>query len=136
MLFLAQSEQKLRENGYKITDARQDVIEVLNTASRPLSAYEIKDLLACKGEKYQVITIYRVLDLLLELDLVHKIYSIGSYIKCSSLHKHQHKYLVCSKCHSIQALDYKKSQTLPVEFKNFVPMMEINEVLGLCAVCN
>jgi len=130
--FTSKAKIKLKEDGYKITSAREDVIGVLNQASQPISPYEIQEELKKSGKDYKVITIYRILDLLSELGLTHRIYSINSYMKCASEHMHAHKFLVCESCHNVQSLDLEQAKIS----SSFKARKEINEVLGLCSKCD
>lgn len=130
--FIEQAQEKLQDQGFKITTARQDVLRILAREEKALSAYQIKDLLESKTKDYKVITIYRVLELLTQLDLVHKIHSINSFVKCNGDHKHHHKFLVCKECHKIEKLETKGS----VDLGDFKILEEITEVLGICEACN
>ena len=135
--FLEQAQQKLQSKGYKITNARQDVLEILANNDQALTAYGIQDSLKHQCKDYQAITIYRVLDLLCELDLVHRIYSINAFIKClpeKDHGHHHHQFLVCEKCHQIKKLESK----IPCNSisKGFTVKQDIHEILGLCNSCN
>lgn len=136
--FLEQAQQKLQSKGYKITNARQDVLEILANNDQALTAYGIQDLLKNNCKEYQAITIYRVLDLLCELELVHKVYSINAYIKCSTEknhdHHHHHQFLVCENCHQIKKIENKTSCT--TSSKGFTVKQDIHEILGLCTSCH
>jgi len=135
-VFLEEAQKKLQSDGYKITNARQDVLEVLANSDQALTAYSIQDLLKQHCIDYQVITIYRVLDLLCELDLVHRIYSINAYVKCSSKKNHSHhhhQFLVCEKCHQIKKID--NHIPCAITHKDFTVKRDIHEILGLCNSC-
>lgn len=133
--YLEQAQQKLQSDGYKITNARQDVLEVLANSKEALTAYGIQDLLKQNCKDYQVITIYRVLDLLCQLNLVHRIYSINAFVKCldkKDHDHHHHQFLVCEKCHQIKKLE----NTIPCTVnKGFTVKQDIHELLGLCTSC-
>lgn len=129
--FIEQAKSKLQNQGFKITAARENVLQILALEKKALSAYQIKDLLESQAKEYKVITIYRVLDLLSQLDLVHKIHSINSFVKCNSGHKHHHKFLVCKECHEIEKQEAVKS----IKLGNFRAIEEITEVLGVCGNC-
>lgn len=133
--FPAKAKNKLKSEGYKITSARDDVIEILNEADKPISPYEIQEELKKSGTDYKVITIYRILDLLSQLGLTHRIYSINGYMKCDSEHIHSHKFLVCESCHDVQSVDLKHEKHVD-EANSFKASREINEVIGLCAKCD
>lgn len=135
--FLEKAQKKLQSHGYKITDARSDILELLSNSSQALTAYGIQDLLKQAGKEYQVITIYRVLDLLCELKIIHKIYSINAYIKCSQGKEHDHhhhQFLVCEKCYQIKKIDNKILCTRTN--RGFIAKQDIHEILGLCNTCH
>lgn len=131
--FLEEAKERLKNEGYKITAARKDVISVIKATDKALGPYEIKDLLEERGKNYEVITVYRVVELLNNLDLLHKIYSINSYIKCRSEHKHDHRFLVCKNCHEIEILD---SSAEKPKRKGFKTQLNIEESLGICESCS
>jgi Fur family zinc uptake transcriptional regulator len=133
--FTLKAKNKLKEDGYKITSAREDVIEILNKVTKPISPYEIQEELKKSGNDYKVITIYRILDLLSKLGLTHKIYSINGYMKCDSEHMHAHKFLVCESCHDVQSFDLGHHEQTKAS-DTFKASKEINEVLGLCSKCD
>ncbi len=135
--FLEKAQKKLQDHGYKITDARSDLLELLANNDQALTAYGIQDLLNQRCKEYQVITIYRVLDLLCELEIIHKIYSINAYIKCTQgkgHDHHHHQFLVCEKCHKIKKIDNKIS--CATMNKGFTIKQDIHEILGLCNNCH
>ncbi len=135
--FTEKAQKKLQQLSYKITDARSDVIEVLANNDQALTAYNIQGLLKQSRKEYQVITIYRVLDLLCELEIIHKIYSINAYIKCTQSKghdHHHHQFLVCEKCHQIKKID--NNLTCAVVNRGFIAKQDIHEILGLCSSCH
>jgi Fur family zinc uptake transcriptional regulator len=135
--YLEQAQQKLQCDGYKITNARQDVLETLANSKQALTAYGIQDLLKQNCKDYQAITIYRVLDLFCELNLVHRIYSINAFVKClpeKDHDHHHHQFLVCEKCHHIKKIENQIPCTTIT--RGFVVKQDIHEILGLCNSCN
>lgn len=103
--------QLLKERGYRQTKQRRVVLETLDVAEIPLSPYEIADRIKQRGEKGDVVSVYRILQALEENDLAHRVLSSGKYRKChlapeSDCHRHQnqhcHHNLVCSKCGKIE----------------------------------
>jgi hypothetical protein len=54
----------LQAQGYKATRPRKLVLEVLEEIERPLSPYDIQEILRARGKHLNHVTIYRILDLL------------------------------------------------------------------------
>lgn len=140
MSFVKHSTQVLRANGYKITRPRKQVIQVLNEATEPLSPYQIQDTLKRQGKYLDHVTIYRVLDSLSSLNLVHKVLSVGGFIRCALAEEEGcHRFLVCRECGAIQefadkALCQKESEV--AERLGFQAEHHLTEFSGLCLRCH
>ena len=66
--------QILKENGFKITNQRMDVLEVLEENRKEhLSTEEVFAKLIEKGKEIGIATVYRTLQMLEESDLVYKL---------------------------------------------------------------
>lgn len=103
----------LREHGLRITEPRQRIIQLLGQTTRPVSAYDIKDLLDAdtSHKKADVVSIYRVLECLEANHLVHRLLSSGKVVRCQLSqeeeqctregHYHCHHVLVCQQCHEV-----------------------------------
>ncbi len=91
-------EQRLINADCRITAARRAVIQVLMDANRPLSPPEILERGRKRHPKLGIATIYRTVELLVELKLAHRVHgehSCHSYLPISSSYSHA---LVCSDC--------------------------------------
>jgi Fe2+ or Zn2+ uptake regulation protein len=70
----------LQAKGYKTTKPRKLVLEVLEEMGKPLSPYDIQGILHARGKYLNHVTIYRILNLLCNLNLAHKMQAaIGSW---------------------------------------------------------
>ena len=91
----------LKKYGYKLTDPREAIIDYLSKESGVKSAEDV--YLELKGIDHQIgiATVYRTLDLLSNLELIHKI-SFGSnkslYVFSENNSKYSSIYLVCENC--------------------------------------
>lgn len=136
--------QKLKESGLKITKPRQMVVELLEKSSKALSPYEMKDILENKNIKSDVVTIYRILDVLEQFHLAHKVLASNGYIKCSSENIESkkdfcHHYLVCSKCNSVSEVEGEDLSALEKKIlkeHKFKITSHYLEFSGLCKNCN
>ncbi|GIU53244.1 Fur family transcriptional regulator [Shewanella sp. KT0246] len=110
----SKAEQICQANGVKFTAKRQNVFAVLLDSTVPLSAYDIVDKYR---ETYQEtlapMSVYRMLDVLIELSLVHKLSSENKYLACSHItcdHKHEiPQFLICNSCGKVAEKGIQKS---------------------------
>ncbi len=95
----------LRQKGLKITNQRIRVLEVLsNSNDKHLTAEEIYELIKVDCPEIGLATVYRTIQLLLELNLVDRInlddgfvrYEIGNMDE--NRPKHHHHHLICLIC--------------------------------------
>ena len=68
--FIEKALEKLKQHAFKSTRARNDILEAIAKHDKALSAYELQGLLKNEGKNYSAITIYRVIETLLELDKI------------------------------------------------------------------
>jgi Fur family zinc uptake transcriptional regulator len=137
MGFKAHSLQKLKEKGYKITGPRVAVMEAVEAAKTPLSPYDIQQRLP-KNVPVNVVTIYRVLDLLQELGLVHRLHTKEGYVRCFYEHeKGCHFFAVCEKCGQYREFiqsSCKIENIIPKDLP-FVNLKHMSEISGICKQC-
>jgi Fur family zinc uptake transcriptional regulator len=99
---LQSAEELCRRMGARLTRSRRDVLLSVLAAERPLTAYEILDLLRTKDPSATPAGVYRSLDFLTELGLVHRIDSAKSFIACAMPdHAHPSQMLVCRRCGTV-----------------------------------
>lgn len=130
----------LRNKGYRVTRPRRQVLEVLETAQRPLSPYDIQKLLWGRGKHLDHVTIYRVLDLFCTLNLAHKILSLGGFVRCA-LGKREgcHRFMVCRNCGAFREFADKglcAGESEITQDFGFHAEQHLAESLGLCSGCS
>jgi len=129
----------LRARGYKATGPRKLVLEVLEKNERPLSPYDIQEILRAGGKYLNHVTIYRTLDLLCSLNLAHKMLSGGGFVKCSlDAVEGCHRFMVCQDCGAIQEFADKRLCQKETEFARnlgFHTEHHLSEFSGLCSRC-
>jgi Fur family ferric uptake transcriptional regulator len=103
-----QCEKVLREKGIKVTRQRVLVLGILAACpERHFTAEEIYDLVKTEYPEIGLATVYRTIQVLVELQLVDKLnlddgfarYEIGKENGSESGHHHHH--LICTKCGKI-----------------------------------
>lgn len=119
------------------TVAKTEIQNLLLKSPVALSQTEI--LIAINGLCNKV-TIYRVLERLVESGKIHKIINFDGVLKyakcknCSIEHKHNHIHFSCNQCKSFTCLeDVEPTYKLPKNYK----VSEMNFTLsGLCPQCS
>ncbi len=116
------------------------VLRALRQAARPMTAYEILDVLGPFGISSPP-TVYRALNRLLEDGLVHRLESINAYVTCA-IESHQHGttvFAICRDCGSVDELDEAdlvarlRAQAIAHGFR---PDETVVELRGQCAACS
>ena len=124
----------------KLSKNQQVVFDALRESERPMSAYQIldQDKVRSKGLKAPL-TIYRALDKLMELGIVHRIESLNAFVLCDhGPHAEPAAFMICSDCkktielgaQSLQRAVNKEAAELGFE----VDHMHI-EISGRCEKC-
>jgi len=129
----------LQAQGYKITEPRKQVLEVLEEAQKPLSPYDIQRLLRQKGKYLNHVTIYRILNLFGSLNLAHRVLSSGGFVKCSlGIVEGCHRFMHCRRCGAIHEFAdeglCRKENEFAEKF-DFHTKYHLSEFSGLCADC-
>jgi len=82
---------QLHENGYRLTDARRAVVEIVEKSTRALTPVEVYDLARKKYRALGLVTVYRTLEKLEELHLIQRVHQPqGCQAFVSAGHGHQH----------------------------------------------
>ena len=119
------------------TKAKTKIQELIDSSSVALSPSEIHNSLEGICDK---VTIYRILQRLMEADLIHKIVDTDGSIKyascysCQSVHEHDHVHFSCENCKSVTCLDdvkpkYELAKSYMVSEMNFI-------ISGICPQCS
>ncbi len=69
-------------NHFKLTALREDILNVIKAATKPLKAYQILEALQSLRPNAKPPTVYRVLDFLVAKGVLHHIKSMHSYALC------------------------------------------------------
>jgi Fur family ferric uptake transcriptional regulator len=102
--------EALRSAGYRRGGARQAVIDLLEAQSCALSALEIEEQLKAEGQAIGRASIYRALEQLEELGLVHRFEvnkGIASFEPADPT-GHHHHHIVCDECGKVVPFEDSK----------------------------
>ena len=128
-------------SGIKWTKQRKDVYHILLEADEPLSAQEIYNRILSRDEKigYAVSTIYRILTVFEEKNMVLKSTLIGEDMALYEWNKGEHlHYAICLNCHKKSPLKScpMEHHHLSVKDGEFRVTGHRVEVYGYCKDCN
>lgn len=88
----------LKASGYRLTSPRRAVVETLANSSRALNATEIYDLAQEEYPSLGLVSVYRTLEKLEELDLIQRVHHPdGCQAFIAGFTGHQHL-LICQNC--------------------------------------
>ena len=141
---IKKSEELCASAGSKLTSKRKNVFIVLLASSTPLSAYEISDRYRTQfNESIPVMSIYRMLDFLIQEKLVHKLETASQYMACAHIIcDHQHgtpQFLICDLCGNVNEIRIKKHIMADLEHNiqstGFTLAHKQLELHGICSRC-
>lgn len=130
---------RLRENGERITANRRRLVEIMALVERPVSPYDLETLLRSRGENVLAVSIYRALEPLERLGLVHRLAFTGGYLPCrlpDSLGCHHH--LTCRACGSVEEVPcpgLAAQESLVSTASGYRVEAHVAEFNGLCRTC-
>ena len=142
---VAQAERTCSESGLRLTPKRRNVLLTLLRAGAPQSAYELAArYLADFGESIPAMSVYRMLDFLVQVKLAHKLDTTNQYLACAHITcDHQHEvpqFLICDQCHGVAEIGVGKALVeqlkQSVERTGFQLKRRQLELHGVCASCS
>lgn len=133
------AKQLSEDSGHKFTGLRTLIYKKIIKSRKPLKAYDILEDIKESDYSAKPPTVYRTLDFLKGLGLIHKIESDNSYIACNHPNEHsQCFFMTCEKCGDTKEIcaDSIKSQIEEKTKNSHFKISNINlEVKGQCAKC-
>jgi Fur family transcriptional regulator, zinc uptake regulator len=129
-----------QQQGAKLTPLREQVLRLIWQSHQLLGAYDLIDMLAAASERRVAPpTVYRALDFLLGLGMIHRINALNAYIGCPEpARKHPSYFLICTQCHTAKECNKDSLNQQIVQLGDeagFVIQDQWLEVLGTCQAC-
>jgi Fur family zinc uptake transcriptional regulator len=105
-----------------------------------MGAYQLQQQLAKVSEKpIAPPTIYRAIEFLIDLGLVHRIHSLNAYIGCPfPSSEHSNIFMICEKCNTVAEVSDKRVNNLLEAITDKVGFKlhsQTIELFGLCPNC-
>jgi len=135
---LTRAERLCKERKLRFTAIRRRVLELVWSRHQPIGAYEVLELMQ-QDNRTAPPTVYRALDFLQQVGLVHRIASLNAYVGCTHPDSpHDGQFLICERCHSLAELDVPEiSATIEqsASASGFKIGRQTIEIMGLCPEC-
>jgi Fur family zinc uptake transcriptional regulator len=136
---MARAERACMRHNARLTSLRRDVLGAVGESHRAAGAYEIIERLARSGPRPAPISIYRALEFLGDIGLVHRIESRNAFVACSRLHEAGRAVLmVCERCGTvdeIEAASVFDALDVLSSAEGFETRRAVIELSGCCAPC-
>ncbi|RCL03392.1 MAG: zinc uptake regulator [Candidatus Tokpelaia sp. JSC161] len=124
----------------KLTSKQDSVLSLLLQEKKTLSAYTILERLRHQGFRAPL-QVYRVLDKLIELGLVHRLESMNSFIACSYPQFENHTLIAFTICKHCENITEFHNKILNEELNKYMQTIHFQEegtkleIRGTCALC-
>lgn len=134
----------LKEKGLKVTSQRMVVLEALGqNPEKHLTAEEIYEIVKVGNPEIGLATVYRTVQLLLELELIERINLDDGYVRyeigdMEEEPHHRHHHLICLKCGSVSAFQDDMLEVLENSVKSSMGFQVTDhevKLYGYCADC-
>ena len=137
---LASANSLCAEKNARMTTTRESVLRLLWQSHQPLGAYQLQDQLSrLLNKPVAPATIYRAVDFLLGLGLIHRIASLNAYIGCPFPNsEHSNLFMICSDCGSVAEVAHNTLNGLLQNIcdrSNFTLQSQSLELFGQCPQC-
>jgi Fe2+ or Zn2+ uptake regulation protein len=128
----------LKNSGYRLTGPRRSVVEILADSNHALNAAQIYDLARQHYTSIGLMSVYRTLDKLEQLNLIQRVHQPGgchAYIAAFTGHQHL---LVCQECARINFFEGDRLESLfekVAKDSGFDIKDHWLQLFGMCADC-
>ena len=138
--FLERAARLFEAKGMKMTGLRQRVLEEIASSHQALGAYDILERLATKGPRLAPISVYRAIEALHEVGLVHRLESRNAFFACHGTHDPERDQLIlaCERCGRVAEIEGAQvfaALGRAIEGAKFKARRTVTEVSGTCATC-
>ncbi len=135
----ARIEDRLRKEGYRITNQRRNILQVLlRERENILSAQQIYERVIDHNPRVNFSTVYRNIEILEDLGILHRIHTGEGYgnFKLNEQNRHHHHF-ICKLCGKTEAIDFCPLKQLEetLRDRNFIPTEHHFEIFGYCQKC-
>lgn len=137
------AQQRCVARGGQLTALRREVLRLLLQRGGTAKAYDLQDDMRIAQGRVAPMTVYRALDFLMQMGIVHRVDALNTFVVCAHQHAHddeslQTVLLACTVCGEV------REEVLPAETAALSAAIQQRltfaptafEVKGLCATCH
>ncbi|MGI6366602.1 MAG: Fur family transcriptional regulator [Bacillota bacterium] len=137
---LSRARQKFALHGHKWTGQRREIVAVLDEdQSLHLSAEELHGILQERGQKIGLATVYRTLELMVDMGLIHKLQFGDNRSRFEVAdEEHHHHHLVCNVCGKVYEVSWDLLEELEHKIEadhDFSVQGHHLKFYGICSAC-
>jgi len=136
---IEKAKQHCESEGVRFTHLREKVYSLLLDMQGAVGAYDLLDALKETESSAKPATIYRTLDFLLEMGLIHRLESTNAFVACHHFGcSHPVQFLICDECgevKEIQSSGLKETLDKQAQELGFQVKKQTIEAHGLCQRC-
>ena len=133
-------ERRCAEKNERLTPDRLAAYAEMVAYDGPVSAYDLLAMLEKRqSRKIAPLTVYRHLEFLMRVGLIHHLQSAKTYLPCEHPdHLHESQFLLCTSCGSVDEVESSGVATELSQIadeRGFTPSSAVVEINGLCGDC-
>lgn len=137
---LLQAWERSNRSKARLTPIREAVLTLIWENHKPMGAYHILEQLPLTlGRNIQAPSVYRAIDFLLDLGLIHRISSLNAFIGCPFPgSEHSNLFMICKSCGGAAEVSDEGINSIiseAVRKTGFSPFSQSIEINGLCPAC-
>lgn len=136
---ITKARQHCESKGARFTSQREKVFSILLQRQYAVGAYDLLDELKQTEESAKPATVYRALEFLLDMGLIHKLESDNKFIACHHFGcNHPVQFLICDECgnvQEIQSIGLHDKLDKQAQSVGFVVTRQTIEAHGRCERC-
>jgi Fe2+/Zn2+ uptake regulation proteins len=127
---------QLRKHGYRLTPQRHMILSVMQEAAEHLNIDQITERVQQLNPQVSLSTVYRTLELLKNLDLIHESHLAGEQPTYETVEGQAHHHLVCRRCRCTIHLDEHLLDNLPAQIQQQYHFHQLNLALTASGYCD
>lgn len=137
---LTQARERCAKSGARLTPIREAVLTLIWDSHKPVGAYQIVEQIPLLlGKNIQAPSVYRAIDFLLELGLIHRITSLNAFIGCPFPgSEHSDLFMICRSCGAAAEVGDESINSMisdTIKKTGFLRESQTIELTGLCPTC-
>ncbi|QFY44760.1 transcriptional repressor [Candidatus Methylospira mobilis] len=136
---MSNAEQLCAQRGLRLTPIRRKVFELIWESHQAVKAYDLLERIRPFEMSAKPPTVYRALEFLLDLGVIHRVESLNAFIGCiDSGRTHEQLLLICTECQQVtecSAPEVMGALAAEIRMQGFSARQKSIEIHGTCRTC-